>query len=175
MLLTLGLMVFVDLLTAVAIGLITAGLAAARQLERRELGNVLSVPLLDRSFLPEPGDLREGADPYSARVGMVALQGSFSVASARSLTWVISADIQDHDVVIFDFTDTTALDDSAALVIEQLIGLAADENKPSIVMGLAGPAAHTLHALDALTRVPEGHVVDSLDEARGLAGHLLRV
>ena len=174
MVLALGLTVFVDLLTAVAIGLITAGLAAARQLERRELGNVLSVPLLDQSFLPEPGDLREGADPYSARVGMVALRGSFSVASARTLTWVVSADIQDHEVVIFDFSDTTAVDDSAALVIEQLIGLAADENKPSIVMGLAGPAAHTLHALDALTRVPEGHFVDSLDQARRLAGHLLR-
>ena len=131
--LPLGLTVLVDLLTAVAIGLITAGLAGARQLERRELGNVLSVPLLDQSFLPAPGGRREDADPYSARVGMVALRGSFSVASARTLTWVISADIQDHDVVSFDFSETTAVDDSAALVIEQLIGLAADENKPSIV------------------------------------------
>ena len=65
-------------------------------------------------------------------------------------------------------------DDSAALVIEQLIGLAADENKPSIVMGLSGPASDTLHALDALTRVPEGHFVDSLDEARHLAAQLLQ-
>ena len=174
MLLTLGLTVFVDLLTAVAIGLIAAGLAGARQLERRELGNVLSVPLLDRSFLSGSSSPQAGADPFAARVGMVALRGSFSVASARQLTWVISADIQDHEVVIFDFSDTTAVDDSAALVIEQLVGLAVDENKPGIVMGLSGPAARTLHALDALTRVPEDHFVDSLDEARRLAGQFLK-
>ena len=104
---------------------------------------------------------------------MVALRGSFSVASARQLTWVISADIQDHEVVIFDFSETTAVDDSAALVIEQLVGLAADENKPCIVVGLSGPAAHTLEALDALARVPKDHFVASPDEARQLAGQLL--
>ena len=173
MVVTLGLTVFVDLLTAVAIGLIAAGLAGARQLERRELGNVLSVPLLDRSFLPESASPQEDADPYSARVGMVALRGAFSVASARQLTWVISADIRDHEVVVFDFSDTTAIDDSAALVIEQLIGLAADENKPSIVMGLSGPAADTLHGLDALAGVPGNHFVGSLDKARQLAKRLL--
>ena len=173
MLLTLALTVFVDLLTAVAIGLIAAGLAGARQLEQRELGNVLSVPLLDRSVFADSQSGKAGTDPFSARVGMVALRGSFSVASARRLTWVISADIQDHEVVIFDFSETTAVDDSAALVIEQLVGLAADENKPCVVAGLSGSAAHTLEALDALARVPKDHFVASLDEARQLAGQLL--
>jgi MFS superfamily sulfate permease-like transporter len=104
---------------------------------------------------------------------MVALRGLFSVASARQLTWVISADIQDHEVVIFDYSDTTTVDDSAAPVIEQLVGIGADENKPCIVMGLSGAAADTLNALDALTRVPEGHFVGSLEEARHLAAQLL--
>ena len=173
MVLTLGLTVFVDLLTAVAIGLITAGLAGARQLERRELSNVLSVPLLDNSFLPGSPGAADGAGSFSARVGMVALQGSFSVASARALTAVISADIKDHEVVIFDFSDTLAVDDSAALVLEQLVSLATDENKPCIVMGLSGPAAHTLHALDVLAGVPASHFVCGLDEARQLAKRLL--
>ncbi len=47
MLMTLGLTVFVDLVTAVAIGLIAAGMAHARQLKRLELDNVVSVPILD--------------------------------------------------------------------------------------------------------------------------------
>ena len=51
MLITLGLTVFLDLVTAVAIGLIAAGMASARQFERLELDSVVSVPLLDRSFL----------------------------------------------------------------------------------------------------------------------------
>ena len=51
MLITLALTVFVDLVTAVAIGLIAAGMAGARQFERLELDRVISVPLLDQSFL----------------------------------------------------------------------------------------------------------------------------
>ena len=50
MLLTLSLTVFVNLITAVAVGLIAAGMAHARQLENLELDSVVSVPLLDRTF-----------------------------------------------------------------------------------------------------------------------------
>ena len=50
LLITLGLTVFLDLVTAVAIGLIAAGMASARQLERLELDSVVSVPLLDQTF-----------------------------------------------------------------------------------------------------------------------------
>ena len=51
MLITLALTVFLDLVTAIAIGLIAAGMVAARQLERQELDSVISTPLLDQTFL----------------------------------------------------------------------------------------------------------------------------
>ena len=87
MLITLGLTVFLDLVTAVAIGLIAAGMASARQFERLELDSVVSVPLLDQSFLASQQDEEEDeeADAFSARVGLVALRGSFSVASSNKL------------------------------------------------------------------------------------------
>ena len=50
MLITLGLTVFVDLVTGIAIGLIAAGMTHARQLERLEMDSVVSVPLLDQTF-----------------------------------------------------------------------------------------------------------------------------
>ena len=49
-LITLGLAVFVDLVTGIAIGLIAAGMTHARQLERLEMDSVVSVPLLDQTF-----------------------------------------------------------------------------------------------------------------------------
>ena len=49
-LITLGLTVFVDLVTGIAIGLIAAGMTHARQLERLEMDSVVSVPLLDQTF-----------------------------------------------------------------------------------------------------------------------------
>ena len=75
MLITLALTVFVDLVTAVAIGLIAAGMAGARQFERLELDRVISVPLLDQSFLARKKS-EEETDEFSARVGLVALRGA---------------------------------------------------------------------------------------------------
>ena len=172
MLITLGLTVFLDLVTAVAIGLIAAGMASARQFERLELDSVVSVPLLDQSFLTgQKGE--EEADSFSARVGLVALRGSFSVASSNKLINAISVDIRDHEVVILDFSGTVYMDDSAALVVEQLIDAALAQDTGCIVMGLSGPPATTLQTLNVLQRVPADHFVATLDEARETAKRIL--
>ena len=174
MLTTLCLTVFVDLISAVAMGLIIAGLANAGQLENLELDSVVSVPLLDQMFLYE-GEEVEGADPFEARVGMVALRGSFTVASSRKLVWTISLDIKDHEVVIFDFSGATYIDDSAAMVIKKLIDVATDEETETIVIGLSGDVAETLDALDVLREVPPERIVENLDEAREIAKNILGV
>ena len=174
MFITLGLTVFLDLVTAVAIGLIAAAMASAKQFERLELDSVVSVPLLDRTFLAskEQADDEQASD-FSARVGLVSLRGSFSVASANKLINTISMDIRDHEVVILDFSDTVYMDDSAALVVEQLIDSALDEDTGCIVMALEGRPAVTLRALNVLRRVPEDQFVNSLDEARDTARRML--
>ncbi|MDE0046998.1 MAG: SulP family inorganic anion transporter [bacterium] len=172
LLITLGLTVFVDLVTAVAIGLIVAGMAHARKLENLELDSVVSVPLLDRQFFTREEDT-DGMDEFAARVGLVALRGSFTVASSKKLVGVISEDIKDHDVVIFDFSGATYIDDSAAMVVEQLMDVATSEDTAFIVMSLSGSVEDTLTTLGIIQRVPEAHIVDTLDEAREVAGKML--
>ena len=171
MLLTLGLTVFVDLVTAVAVGLIAAGMSHARRLERLELDSVVSVPLLDHAFFDE--DQAPAADKYSARVGLVALKGTLTVASSSKLYSVIGGDIKDHEVVIFDFSEAVHLDDSAAMVVRRLVEVAAAEGTEVVVTGLAGSIARTLSTLDILRGVPENRLTESLDEARSVAHRLL--
>ena len=170
--LTLGLTVFVDLVTAVAIGLIAAGMVHARQLEGLELDSVVSVPILDHVFFAGQEEAR-AMDPYSARTGLVRLNGSFTVASSQKLYSVIGGDIKDHDVVIFDFSGATYIDDSAAMMISRLLATAGKEDTECIVMGLSGKVARTLHALDILRDLSGDHVVDTMEEARGVAIRLL--
>ena len=172
MVITMGLTVFVDLVTAVAIGFISAGMAYSRQLERLELDNVVSVPLSDQSFLmtEEDGDVD---DEYSAQVGLVALRGSFSVASSVKLINAISLDIQEHEIVILDFSETVFIDDSAALVVEQMIDTAIAEDTDCIIMGLSGAPANALQALNVLKRVPEDQFAADLDEAREISRRIL--
>ena len=65
------------------------------------------------------------------------------------------------------------MDDSAALLVEQLIDGAIAEDTACVVMGLAGLPATTLQALNVLRRVPEEHFVETLDDARETARRIL--
>ena len=173
MLLTLGLTVFLDLVAAVAVGMIAAAVTSARQFERLELDSVISVPILDQTFFGADDALDDDVDLFSARVGMVALRGAFTVASSGKLIDTVGEDIRDHEVVILNFSDTVHIDDSAALVVEQLIDMAILQNVDCIVMGLSGPPARNLGALDILKRVPADQIVGTMDEARETAARLL--
>ncbi len=174
MLATLCLTVFVDLITAVAIGLIAGGMVHARRLERLELDSVISVPLLEATFFADD-TIPALDDPHAARVGMVALGGTLSVASSHKLVSVVGLDIREHEVVIFDFSSTVYIDDSAAVVIEKLLDIAAESGTECIVMGLRDDVAATLLSLDILGRVPADRVVETLDEARRIAREALEV
>jgi len=172
---TLVLAVFVGLVVAVAVGLVVAALARAAKLERTEHDSVVSAPLLDQVFLydGEDGEEMEDADPFSARVGMVALRGSLTVISSRSLVRTISMDLAEHELVIFDFSEAAYIDDSAAMLIKQLIEIAADEKTPAIVMQSPGEVADTLSALDVLRGVPKERIVKDLEGARQVARAIL--
>ena len=171
---TMVLTVVLDLITAVAIGLIVAAMSAARQFERLQLDSVVSVPLLDVSFLGEGADEATPGE-FSARVGLVALRGTFTVASSKSLIDILGADIAEHEVVIIDFTDTVYIDDSAAMLVEYLIDTAVESKTEVIVMGLSGPPATSLRALNALEKVPRNRFVPTLDAARTAARILLKL
>ena len=82
-------------------------------------------------------------------------------------------DLREHELVIFDFSGTTYIDDSAAMLVKQLIEIATDEKTPAIAMGHSGEVAGTLSALDALGGVPEERIVKDLDEARRVAREIL--
>ena len=172
MLMTLGLTVFVDLVTAVTVGLIAAAMTHARQLESLELDSVVSVPLLDRKFFGLPDDTK---DPYAARTGLVALKGLFTVASSHRLVGAFSTDVQKHDVVIFDFSETVHVDDSAAIVIARLMDVASESDTELIVMGLSGEVLEAFREFNLLRAVPEERRVETLDDAREIARGLLNV
>jgi len=172
MLLTLALTAFVAPLTAVAFGLVAAGIAHAVRLERLELDSVISAPLLDRTFLAAGTD--EGdAGRYDARVGLLAFRGAFTVASSRKLVRMVGADIREHEIVIFDFSHMTYIDDTAAHVIALLLDRAIKEKTEIIVLGMSDDLKSILNAFDVLRHVAEDRIVGELDEARSLAARLL--
>ncbi len=169
---TLAVTVLVDLVTGVAVGFIAAGIAHAAQIQNLELDSVVSVPLLDSKFFARHQQVLTD-DPLAARVGLVSLRGRFTVASSKNLHKAVGEDIKEHQIVIFDFASASHFDDSAAMMISQLMDVADKADTRFIVMALSGEALDTLITFNVLSRVPEEMIVETLDEACEVAAKLL--
>lgn len=175
MLVTLTLTVFVDLITAVAVGLIVAGFVTARWMETEELKGISQLALPedeDDSDLSEVE--KEALKDANGDIVLLALRGRFSYASARELVHRIGIGITGYKVAIFDFSGAAHIDTSAALAIESLLKSAADETEAVFVFGLSGPAEKTLGQLRVLECLPKSSVVKTRSEAVAKAIDMLR-
>ena len=167
MLLVMAVTIFVDPVFAIMFGVIAANIVNAAQLESLELDSVISTPLLDSTFSAE------AADDFTARIGLVAFRGSFTVSSSRKLIALIGADIRDHDVVIFELSRATHVDDSAAHLLAQVIDRAKQTRTEIVVCGINDRIRGPLFAFDVLKRIPDDRIVETEKEARDLAWSLL--
>ena len=174
MLLTALLVLFVDLTTAIVIGLVIAALLAARRTEGLEASALVSVPLLDRAIIPEE-EWRDEDDPFAARTGLVVFPDRVTVASARELSRILRPDIRGHQFVIFDLSKTSYVDDSATMIIGELVSLSiARSDRTIIIASMAPDVSNTLHAMGALARVPAANIAATTEEAREIVRLLLR-
>ena len=170
-LITAGIAAAGEPLAATVFGFIVTAIGNAAALERREVDAVVSVPLLDSTFLRGP----DTSDSYSARVGLMAFRGSFTVASARKLAQLMAHDLRGHEAVIFDLSGMTYIDDSAANFLRLLLRKARTTGRHVIVIGIPETLHGSLDAFDVLREVPDTHILESMDDARSLAVSLLRV
>ena len=132
MMLTLGFSMFVDLLIAVAIGLIAAAMASARQFERLELDSCDLRPAAGHDEFPRWLRTTPASSIHSLPGSALYRSGvPFTVASSKKLITTISLDIRDHEVVILDFSKTVYMDESAALVVERIGRHVPSKSRPS--------------------------------------------
>ena len=165
MLVMLTLTVFVDLITAVAVGIVLAAFVTAKWQEEEQLKGITLLALakgdnpLSES---ERGELRKA----DGTVVVVMLRGSFSYASAREMTRRIGAEAAGHRAVVYDFTDAAHIDTSAALAVEELIEQTYEATGGNVyVSGLDGKALQTLDSLGVLDPLPESHRLATRAEA----------
>lgn len=164
MLVTLALTVFVDLITAVAVGLILAGFVTAAWMETDELRGLKHLTSPEHASDLDDEE-RELLDRSSGRIRLLALRGRFSYASARELVHRIGMGLSGCEIVIFDFTEAVHMDTSAALSIESLLETTQKELTGVFVCSLSGGAKETLTRLGVLTRLPQSHIAATRLEA----------
>ena len=173
LLMTCVLVVFVDMFLAFLIGLVMAVLFSYRRQECLEVSELVSVPLLDGAVLDD-NELDDGADPFQARSGLVVFPDRVTVASARQLSHILRPDIRQQQFSIFDFSRTEFVDDTAGVIISELIGAAmAARSRTIVIAGLHQDVANTLHSMKLLDRVPPGNFAADLEGAKRIIRPML--
>ena len=153
MLVTLLLTVFVDLITAVGVGIIMASFVTARWREHEELGRITRINSPD-SDARMSDEERALIGQGGGHVMLTRLIGRFSFASSRELI-THTAPLDDHNtVIVWDFSELEHMDVSAALAIDELLETREAEGLPVVIAGLDADSEHILARLNILKRIP---------------------
>jgi SulP family sulfate permease len=173
MLVTLVLTVFVDLIIAVAVGIILASFVNSRGLAVEQLKGLrqsVDADELDQLTEEERVLLRSA----NGRVLVTILHGSFSYASARELSRRASPKVTGYRASVYDFSNAGYIDTSAALAIDEMIELSQSNQQHLLVAGLKGQALRALDGLGVLERIPPAQRFDDRGEAIRAAVELVQ-
>jgi len=173
MLVTFGLTVFVDLIVAVAVGIILASFVNSRGLAQEQLKGLrqsIDADELDQLSEEERVMLRSA----SGKVLVTMLHGSFSYASARELSRRASPGVTGYRASVYDFSSAGYIDTSAALAIDEMIELSQGNRQHLFVAGLRGQALRALDGLGVLERIPPQQRFDDRSEAIRAAVDLVK-
>jgi SulP family sulfate permease len=136
----LGVTVFVDLITAVAVGVVLAALAFVKQLADSQLENFHVTDSIDDAVDTELLEAANGA------ITVFELDGPLSFGAAADLAHRAQAELVDETrYIVLDFSRAPFLDTSAARAIDAIAGYAADADIEVYASGLAGDSARVLN------------------------------
>jgi SulP family sulfate permease len=152
MALVLGLTVFVDLITAVAAGVVLAALAYVRQVAKIQLDELLSRPLTSTSE-----EEQALLDRIGKRVTIFEFGGPLSFGAAADVGHHVRERYRKGSpFIILDFGRVPFLDVSAARAVETIACDADKAGKKVFIAGMNQQATETLSALEADCCLPVG-------------------
>jgi len=170
MALVLGLTVLVDLITAVAAGVVLAALAYVRQVAQTQLDDLLSRPLTPTS--DEERDLLTTLRDY---VSVFEFGGPLSFGAAADVGHKVRERYRDDlHAIVLDFQRVPFIDVSAARAVETIACDATRAHKRVFVTGMSDDVAETLRGLEAdcCIDLENNRFTNRLDALRVIKQHL---
>jgi len=164
MVMVLGLTVFVDLITAVAVGVIMAALAFVKKMADEQLASIGEAT--PRVTTQEERDL---LDQAKGKITMFDFGGPLSFGAAADLGHHVSERVKDKSAVVLDFVRVPFIDVSAARAVETIACDTKLAGKTLYVAGMSDEIKEVLSGLNADHCVPEDtyfeHRIDALRAA----------
>jgi sulfate permease, SulP family len=149
-----GLTVFVDLITAVAVGVVMASLLFVKRMADLQARNM-------RAIMGENGDARLSEAERSAlkraagRVLLYQLSGPMSFGAANEMVRRLDS-FGLYEVLVLDLAAVPYADSSSSLAIEGIVRRARERGGHVILVGLQAPVARVLAQLGVLRRLGPG-------------------
>jgi SulP family sulfate permease len=171
MLLVLLLTVFVDVVTAVAAGIVLASLAFVKDMAELQVESIkaISDPDHERMFDSETANLMRD---HRERVMFLHLSGLISFGAANELLRKFSV-TGSYELLIIDLLDVPKVDGSAALALEEVIQQATSAGKTVFIVGLTYAVARLMGRMGCLDGVRETERFERRPEAVQAAVALL--
>lgn len=180
MLVVLLLTVFVDLITAVAVGIVLASLLFVKRMSDLQLGNIKAITgagagtgVGSTAEAELSGDEETALAAGNGRVILYRLRGPFSFGAAKGMARSLAIG-NEYDALVLDLSEVSFLDSSASLGLEDAIKLALAHNKHVFVVGVSPEVAKPLNRLGVLKLLPDTHHhvsrLDALKQAAEMIG-----
>lgn len=155
MLVVLLLTVLVDLITAVAVGIVLASLLFVKRMSDLQLANIKAITgETDEPILS--ADEKEALNVSGGRIVLYHLSGPFSFGAAKGMARRLAAS-DDYDALVLDLGEVTFLDSSASLALEDVIIQVQGHNKHVYLVGIRPEVAKILRRLGVFNILPDDH------------------
>jgi sulfate permease, SulP family len=163
MLIVLALTVFVDVITAVAAGMIFASLLFVKEMAELQMESIRTISHADSEVLLS-GDELALFRRCEGKALILHLSGLMSFGAANELVRRMSR-AGDYEVLIIDLLDVPRVDGSAALALEEIMQVAGQKGRDVVIVGLNFAVARLFARLGILDMVHETHRVATRREA----------
>jgi SulP family sulfate permease len=163
MIIVLALTVFVDVITAVAAGMIFASLLFVKETAELQIESIRTISHADSEKLLSDEE-RLLFRRCNGKALILHLSGLMSFGAANELVRRMSR-VSDFEILIIDLLDVPKVDSSAALALEEIMQSAARAEKHVIIVGLNISVARLLARLRVLDLVHETQRVATRYEA----------
>ncbi len=154
--------VFVDLITAVAVGVFVANLLTVKRLSELQIREVkaLTAPSDEMPLSQEEKQLLSQAH---GRILLFHLSGPMSFGAAKGISGRMAI-VEDYEVLILDLSDVSHIGVTASLAIENMIKEAREKRREVFIVEASGEVKVRLLRLNILELLPpENRVINRLD------------
>ena len=172
MIIVLGMTIFVDLITAVAVGVVLAAIAFVQQVARDQMERLRATHLISDSATPRELELlKEAGD----KLTVFDFSGPLSFGAAADLGHHARSIFKDGTMaLLMDFSRVPFLDVSAALAVETIANDAHIGNRDIFICGMNSAVKEVLNALKADKHLHDPHFFDSREKAMEAALQAIR-